>query len=84
MSDDHDVTFTEEMTGELALTGQAIDSGRVVRPGDILVLSTSRDVDPDTAARVREQIERRFPELASVLVMSGIRFEFVYREDDTS
>jgi hypothetical protein len=84
MSDDHDVTFTEEMTGELALTGQAIDTGRVVRPGDVLVLSVppGHPYTNDRLAEVRDEIRQHFPELADVRVLGSLRFEFVYRQDD--
>jgi hypothetical protein len=64
------------------LIGQAMDTGRVVRPGDVLVLSTERDVTQDSVARLRGLLHERFPELADILIMAGVRFEFVYRKDD--
>jgi hypothetical protein len=75
-------TEPEELTA--VLEGYADSGGRVVRAGDVLVLSAPQDTSMEEAARVREGIEHRFPDLAAVVVLAGMRFEFVYRDEEAT
>lgn len=75
----------DEGPGELTaeLVGAAIDGGRVVRPGDVLVLSAADPISPEMADLLATALASELDERVRVVVLSRLRFECVYREDET-
>lgn len=55
------------------------DSALLVRPGDILILRYSRQVDALTADKIHREVLQRLPGLGGVLVVAGAEQLGVYR-----
>jgi hypothetical protein len=53
----------------------------VVRPGDVLVIATTRRLDMETAVRIRDQIRQSAPALADVVLLTDVTGLAAYRPD---
>jgi hypothetical protein len=77
-----------EELGNLVETGELLsapDTGesRIVRPGDVVVLSAPPSADKDDLERTRQLLLGRLPDVRDVIVLGGLRFEFSYRSDES-
>lgn len=82
MSDEEELVLSETTETFAELVGAPLDSGRVVRPGDHLVVSVDDLISAEQMAHLRSDLLGRFPGIAAVTVLGRTRFEFVYRDDE--
>lgn len=60
------------------------DTVLIVQPGDTLIMRYARPMDLATADRVKQHVHRLLPQLAEVVVMSGVEQLAVYRPREES
>ena len=65
--------------GEL-VSSSDFDTG-CVRPGDVMLLSATTALTAVEADAIQRDLRARLPNLADVIILSGLRLEGVYRED---
>lgn len=53
----------------------------VIRPGDVLVLSTTDHITLEQLDRIKAEIFRRLPNIADVVMLGRVSISGVYRED---
>jgi len=55
------------------------DATGVARPGDVLIVGGPAQLTPEQAHQLREQLMRKLPGIANVLVLPGLTVEGIYR-----
>jgi hypothetical protein len=66
------------ITGELVSAD--FDTG-CVRPGDVLLLSTSAALSAAEVDALQRQLRDRLPNVKDVIILPGLTLQGVYRED---
>ncbi len=63
------------------LLSTEIDSGTVLRPGDVLLLGAPAAITLQQMEMVREHLRERLPKLADVIILGGLTVQAVFRDD---
>lgn len=76
----------ERIAARRATTAQAVPAvqvlhGAVIRPGDTLLLAAPAGVNAQQAEVLQNQMRAQLPQIADVIVLSGVTVAGVYREE---